>query len=70
MRRVLVYAHIKAKPLLSQFKRTASVIVSDNILMGNCLDCVAERRLKGHKAKANKHSLSVRERSITYPYAE
>lgn len=70
MRWVLVYICIRAKPLLSGFKRTVSIIVSDNFLMGNCLDCAAERFLNGHKAKEDKHSLSVTEGSLAYLCAE
>lgn len=70
MRWVLVYTCIRAKPLLSGFKRTVSIIVSDNFLMGKCPDCAAERFLNGHKAKEDIHSLSVTEGSLTYLCAE
>lgn len=62
---ILIYPHIRTKILLSQFKRTVSIIVSDNILIGSWPDC-SRKTVKGPQAKENKQPLSIRKGNLTY----
>lgn len=63
------YTHIKAKILLSRYKRTLSVIVSDILWATALTVLLKDNESQKHKPEVSKHPLSIGE-SFTYPCAE